>query len=153
MAKAKATTKTNDNKSTNKEKTTDEPTIQVLQADTCPTSSGKSTLGYEIGTDESDGIYLRISSNTGGGFFSNEWVSFEAICNAIADWPDDQGITSNTFRKIFHGRSANTPGFVIAVLNAVGILEPEGEKQRVHQARNPESFLAKVEALKKVLAS
>ena len=137
MAEAKATT------------TTDEPTIHVLRTDTCSTSSGKSTLGYEIGTDESDGIYLRVATNDGGGFFSNEWVKFEAICDAIADWPEGQGITSMTFRKIFRGKSANTPGFLVAVLNAVGILEPEGEKKRVHQTRNPEHFLAQVEALRK----
>jgi len=42
-------------------------------------------------------------------------------------------MTSMTFRKIFRGKSANTPGFLVAVLCAEGILEPEGEKKRVHQ--------------------
>jgi len=123
--------------------------IQVLKTDTCPTTSGKSQLGYEIGTDESGGVHLRIASNDGGGFFSNEWIFFESICDAIADWPEDQGITSMTFRKIFRGKSANTPGFLIAVLNDVGILEPEGEKKRVHQALNPDAFLTSVNALRK----
>ena len=63
MAKAKAsTTKTKLPK--------DEPPIQVLKTATCPTTSGKSQLGYEIGTDESGGIHLHITSNDGG-FFSN----------------------------------------------------------------------------------
>jgi hypothetical protein len=74
---------------------------QVLKEGTCPTSSGKSNLGYQIGVDDSGVIQLRVSSNDGGGFFSNEWISFTDIQAAINDWPEDQGITSMTFRKIF----------------------------------------------------
>jgi hypothetical protein len=59
----------------------------------CPTSSGKSILGYQVGTDDSGAIYLKVSSNDGGGFFS-----------------------------------ANTPGFLIAVLCAEGLLEPMPKK-------------------------
>jgi hypothetical protein len=54
-----------------------------------------------------------------------------------------------TFRKIFRGKSANTPGFLIAVLCAEGIIEPMGDKKRVHQACDPATFLASVEALRK----
>ena len=46
------------------------------------------------------------------------------------------------FRKIFRGKSANTPGFLIAVLCDLGLLEPMGDKKRVHQACNPAPFLA-----------
>lgn len=123
--------------------------IQVLKQGTCPTSSGKSTLGYEVGIDESGEIHLRVSSNNGGGFFSNEWVSYTAIQSALNNWPADQGVTSMTFHKIFRGKSANTPGFLIAVLCAEGIIEPMGEKKRVHQPCDPETFLASVQALRK----
>jgi hypothetical protein len=122
--------------------------VQVLKEDNCPTSSGKSILGYQVGTDDSGAIYLKVASNDGGGFFSNEWISFTDIQTAIEDWPDEQGITSMTFRKIFRGKSANTPGFLIAVLCAEGLLEPMPEKKRVHQACDPTTFLASVEELK-----
>jgi hypothetical protein len=121
---------------------------QVLKEGTCPTSSGKSNLGYQIGVDDSGAIQLRVSSNDGGGFFSNEWISYPDIQAAIEAWPKDQGITSITFRKIFRGKSANTPGFLIAVLCAEGLLEPMPDKKRVHQACDPASFLASVEELK-----
>ena len=94
--------------------------IQVLKEATCPTSSGKSTLGYQIGADDTGAIHLSVSSNDGGGFFSNEWVALADIQAALQAWPEDQGITSMTFRKIFRGKSANTPGFLIAVLVATG---------------------------------
>jgi hypothetical protein len=126
-----------------------ESPIQVLKEATCPTSSGKSTLGYQIGIDDSGAIHLRVSSNDGGGFFSDEWIAFTDIQTAIEAWPEDQGITSMTFRKIFRGKSANTPGFLIAVLCAEGILEPMPDKKRVHQVCDPAPFLANVEELKK----
>jgi hypothetical protein len=108
--------------------------IQVLKETTCPTSSGKSTLTYQVGVNESGAIHLKVSSNDGGGFFSNEWIAFADIQAALEAWPDDQGITSMTFRKIFRGKSSNTPGFLIAVLCAEGLLEQMPKKQRVHQA-------------------
>lgn len=139
MSKAKATPN-ND--------TTENP-IQVLKQGTCPTSFGKSTLGYESGVDESGEIHLKVSSNDGGGFFSAEWIAYTDIQAALDAWPADQGVTSMTFRKIFRGKSANTPGFLIAVLCAEGIIEPMGDKKRVHQACDPAAFLASVQALRK----
>jgi hypothetical protein len=114
--------------------------IQVLKETTCPTSSGKSTLTYQVGVDESGAIHLKVSSNDGGGFFSNEWIAFAGIQAALEAWPDDQGITSMTFRKIFRGKSSNTPGFLIAVLCAEGLLEQMPKKQRVHQACDPSAM-------------
>ena len=126
---------------------TPETPVQILKEGTCPTSSGKSTLGYQVGIDDTGAIQLRVSSNDGGGFFSNEWISYPDIQTAINDWPEDQGITSMTFRKIFRGKSANTPGFLIAILCALGLLEPMSGKSRVHQACDPSTFLASVKAL------
>ena len=122
--------------------------VQVLKEANCPTSSGKSILVAQVGTDDSGAIYLKVASNDGGGFFSNEWIAFTDIQAALQTWPEDQGITSMTFRKIFRGKSANTPGFLIAVLCAEGLLEPMPDKKRVHQACDPATFLASVEELK-----
>jgi hypothetical protein len=137
MTKAKTAT-TNDNT---------ENAIQVVKECTCKTSSGKSTLTYRVGVDESNDIHLEVSGNDGGGFWSAEWVSFQDIQTAISEWPEGQGITSMTFRKVFRGKSANTPGFLVAVLCTEEIIEPMGEKKRVHQACDPAAFLTSVEAL------
>jgi hypothetical protein len=121
--------------------------ITVLKENTCKTSSGKSTLTYQVGVDESGDIQLKVSGNDGGGFWSAEWVSVQDIQTALKSWPEGQGVTSMTFRKVFRGKSANTPGFLVAVLCAEGIIEPMGEKKRVHQACDPKAFVASVEAL------
>ena len=125
-----------------------ESPVQVLKEDTCPTSSGKSTLGYQVGVDESGAVHLKVSSNDGGGMFSPEWIAFTGIQSALTEWPDDQGVTSMTFRKIFRGKSANTPGFLIAVLVAEGLIEPVPGKTRVHQPCDPATFLASLDKLK-----
>jgi hypothetical protein len=122
--------------------------VQILKEANCPTSSGKSILGYQVGSDDSGAIFLKVASNDGGGFFSDEWIAFTDIQAAIEAWPENQGITSMTFRKTFRGKSANTPGFLIAVLCAEGILEPMPDKKRVHQACDPAPFLASVEELR-----
>ena len=62
MSKSKATEQTSENS---------EQDIQTLKQGICPTSSGKSNLGYQVGTDESDSILIRSSSNDGGGLFSS----------------------------------------------------------------------------------
>ena len=103
MAKAKAAS-ANDNPDNH---------IQILKEATCPTSSGKSTLGYQIGINDKGAIHLKVSSNDGGGFFSNEWIAFNDIQAALAEWPEDQGVTSMAFLKIFRGKSSNTPGFLL----------------------------------------
>jgi len=122
--------------------------VQFLKEANCPTSSGKSTLTYQVGVDDSGATHLKVSDNDGGGFWSAEWVAFTDIQAAIEAWPEDQGITSMTFRKIFRGKSANTPGFLIAILVAENLLEPMADKKRVHHACDPITFLASVEELK-----
>jgi hypothetical protein len=124
-----------------------EDTITVAREAKCPTSSGKSILTYQVGKDESGAIFIKVSGNDGGGFWSPEWVAYTSVEQAISEWPADQGITSMAFRKTFRGKSANTPGFLIAVLCAEGLLEPMGDKKRVHQACDPAAFLTSLEVL------
>jgi hypothetical protein len=63
-------------------------TIKPFRTNTCPTLSGKSTRPYGLGTDSSKGIHIRVTSNNGGGFFSNEWLTWSDIEVAIhADTP------------------------------------------------------------------
>jgi hypothetical protein len=125
-----------------------QPTIQVKEA-SCKTASAKSTLGYQIFIDDSGEIFFTVVSNTGGGFFSaGEWISFSDIQAAIETWPKDAPITSMAFARLYRGKSANNPGFLTAVLVAEGLLEPLGDRKRVHRACDPTRFLEKIEALK-----
>ena len=116
--------------------------IQVLREATCKSLEGSATLTYQIGIDDSGAIHFKIASNTGGGFFSNEWVSFTDIQAAFKAWGDEVPITSMTLRPLFKGRSVNTPSFLLAALSAEGLLEPMPKRKRVHRACDPAPFLA-----------
>ena len=122
--------------------------ITSIREATCPSSTGKSTLGYQIGTDEKGDLQFKLTSNSGGGHFTSSWISFTAVQSALKAWPQDQPVTSMALRPLFNGKSANDAGFACAVLVAEGFLEKISGKSRVHQAIDPKLFRAKVEALK-----
>ena len=60
-------------------KSEDNPDMRVLKTATCKTLSGKSTLTYQIGAMPDSTVHLRISKNSGKGYFSNEWIEYEGI--------------------------------------------------------------------------
>jgi hypothetical protein len=59
--------------------------IQVVRDGSCPSLSGKSTLTYEVGAGPAADVYLRIRKNSGAGYFSTDWVAWEAI---EPEWTD-----------------------------------------------------------------
>ena len=103
-------------------KTDETPTVTIIKKATTKSLEGKATLGYQLGMDEASALHWRIASNSGGGFFSDEWVSFKAIQDALAAWPDNQPITSMALRSLFLGKSANNPSFLMATLVKEGVL-------------------------------
>ncbi len=134
-------------KKTNPAETADSP-ITILKDATCPTSSGKSTLGYAFGSNEKGDLQFKLTSNSGGGHFTSSWISFKDVQAALKAWPQDQPVTSMALRPLSRGKSANDAGFACAVLVAEGFLVKVAGKSRVHEAISPTEFRAKVEALK-----
>ena len=57
--------------------------MRVLSTGTCETLSGSSKLTYHIGSMPDGEIYLRVNSNTGGGFFCQEWMLLQDILTAL----------------------------------------------------------------------
>jgi len=123
--------------------------VRVLREATCNSLEGSAILHYKIGLDEVGEIKLKIEQNSGGGFFSAEWVAFAAIQKAFSEWPEDTPINSMALRPLFRGKSVNTPSFMLAVLTAEKLLAPLPKRKRVHRATDPAAFLATVEELKK----
>ncbi len=46
------------------------PQFRIIKKSQCPTISGKSDLTYNVACDSQKALYLRVASNSGGGFFS-----------------------------------------------------------------------------------
>jgi hypothetical protein len=127
----------------------EEPTFQILQTAKCETVSGKSQLTYNIAQDENGQVMIRIAANTGGGFWSKEFVAVAAIVNLLESLPNDQPVTSVHLFQLFVGKSQNTPGFLLAALLNEGLLKPSGKKRQYAMSESGvDKFLAKVEKLK-----
>ena len=96
--------------------------LRIIKVATCPSLSRASQITYHLALKEDDEqVYLRIAGNSGGGLFAKECVPLDAIITAIQD-QGDQPITGKTLRPLFRGKSANTPGFALAVARDLGLI-------------------------------
>ena len=85
-------------------------TMRVLSTGTCDTLSELQKLTYHIGCMPDGEIYLRVHSNTGGGFFSQEWISLRDILTALKKRPDGKPITSILLNPLFRGQVGQHAG-------------------------------------------
>lgn len=104
--------------------------IRVLKDGNCPSLTGRSTLGYQLGLKDESDLYLRLVSNTGSGFFSKEWIACSVIEQLISGAAE---LTSTSFKTLFPNKSVNTGGFVMAVIKALGLIETNPQNTRWHQ--------------------
>ena len=86
--------------------------ISILKTATCESLSGQSTLTYQLGYTENQEVYVRVSENTGGGLFSNEWISLKAVQDVLEDNPEDEPLTSFLLQGLFTGKVSQYAGFL-----------------------------------------
>jgi hypothetical protein len=132
---------------TPKRKTEDNPDMKVLKTSTCKTLSGKSTLTYQIGVTPESVIHLRISKNTGAGFFSDEWISVDDIHRTLEKRPEGSPVLSHFITPLLKGKSVNTSAFILAALSHLRLVTPVKGKKRHHELPGPEDFTASVRKL------
>lgn len=120
--------------------------IRVLKSWSCPSLSGKSKLGYEIGCDPESAIHIRVSTNTGTGFFSKDWVPWAQV-QQVLDKHARKPITSHTLSPIYKGRSVNTAGFLLAALKHAGLVQVSEQNRRCYEYLDPTEFLSQIQGL------
>ena len=118
--------------------------INILKTATCESLSGKSTLTYQLGYTENKEVYVRVSENSGGGYFSNEWISLKAVHDVLEDNPEDEPLTSFMLQGLFVGKSANTPAFLMAALVHEKWLRTLKGKKRGQEILDTSRFMAKM---------
>jgi hypothetical protein len=128
-------------------KTATEPEVRVLKVASCPSLSGRSELTYQIGCTPNSEVQLRITLNTGGGMFSNDWVSLSAIQQVLDKIPPKKPLSSVVLGRLFQGKSANTPAFLLAALVHAGLIRASKEKQRSYERVDPKDFMTRAKAL------
>ena len=119
--------------------------IKVIKIGSCHNISGKHKLTYHIGCNDIQDICFRVIENSGGGYFSSEWVSLPAIVKAIETGPSPT--TSSSLFSLFKGKSVNTPAFLLAVLLNEGLVKLHPENTRAYQLTNHEAFLTEIKNL------
>ena len=124
-----------------------EPDMKVIKAGACVTLSQKSRLSYQIATDEDSGLHVRITKNTGSGFFSNEWISMDDVRTVLEEQPEGTRVTSLMLQSLFKGKSVNTPAFLLAALAHEKLLYPMKGKKRGLQRVDSSELTAKLEKL------
>ena len=96
-------------------------------------------------------MYWRITSNTGNGYFSRDWIEYADIEKALMDWPKDLPLTSMALYSLptLKGKSIDTASFLVASLVKEGILEPVPDRKRHFQITD----LSALEKMKVLIAA
>jgi hypothetical protein len=117
-------------------------TMRVLKRDTCPSSSGRSELSYQIGCNEEEELYFMVYKNSGNGFHSSDWKSLKAIMSLLEETPHP--ITGATLLPLYNRLSINTSYFLIVCLMNEEILE---RQKRIYVCKDTKPFMAKMKEL------
>ena len=118
----------------------------MLRTGLCPSLSGKSKLTFEVGCDDAAEIHVRISKNSGSGWFSKDWVALAEV-GVLLKKNGGEPITFSTLLPIFAGRSVNTAGFVLALLKHEGLVRPMANNPRCYERGDPKPFFEEMERL------
>jgi len=129
------------------------PNKLILKTSTCEALSGNGTIGYELSLDNKKALHIRITSNTGGGYFNDELIAMSEIEGILFSLADDERLTSIALQPLFQGRSVNTPAFLMAAIKNEGFVKPIGELKRYHQCLDSKSFKALIKKLQKLSVS
>lgn len=68
-------------------------TFRIIKKSTSPKLSPKATgsLAYHVGyNNNSKSFHFRTTANSGGGFFSDEWIALSDILDIIEGTPSDE---------------------------------------------------------------
>ena len=120
--------------------------ITILKKEMTKSVTGKSYIHYEIGNDPEGVMHIRVITNTGGGYFSKEWVSFTNIYKEL-DRHGEKPLTSFLLSPLFEGKSVNTPAFLLAAMRNEGLFVTHPEKVRCYAKADPAEFIKGIQAL------
>ena len=123
------------------------PAIRVLKIASCPSLSGRSSLTYHLGISPDSDIKLRVFANSGGGFFSNEWVQISAVQKEFEKVPDGIALTPHLLSPLFRGKSANNQSFLFAVLKNEGLVSTVKDRKGRFERADAGAFMAEIETL------
>lgn len=94
----------------------------------------KGSIAYQLLTDDArQEVWLAITANDGGGYFSHERVALASVQTCISNIKPEQSFPSKLLQTAFTGRSSNNAGFLAAILREEALLglAPETEGKHI----------------------
>jgi hypothetical protein len=119
--------------------------VRIIKINKCKSLSGKSILEYQVGCHGDSDIFVRIIKNSGGGWFSGEWVSLKQLIATLES--TTQLLTSYALQSLFIGKSVNTAAFLFAALKEEGLVSPDPENPRCYVLQSVGSFIKSLKVL------
>jgi hypothetical protein len=90
------------------------------------------TISFKVACDTGrTALFLAITDNSSGGYFSREYVPIARIEELLAKL-DQSGFPSKVLKAAFTGRSSNNAGFLAAILHAEGLLSRAADSETKH---------------------
>ena len=102
-------------------------TFRIIKKSTAPKLSPRAlgSLTYHAGyNDKSKSFHIRITANSGGGFFSNEWIDLNDILDTIETTSPNKPFKAIIFKSLYQSKGSNNHGFLAAALRAESLLLP-----------------------------
>lgn len=125
-------------------------TFRIIKKPTSPKLSPRAqgSLTYHVGYDETAKTYhFRITANSGGGFFSNEWISLNDILDTIETTSSDKPFKALIFKSLYDSKGSNNHGFLAAALRAEKLLLPVEKQLMSHTLGDVKSFTTAMQQL------
>jgi len=132
------------------EATTMTSTLRIIKKSTSPKLSPRAqgNLTYHIGYDETaKSFHFRITANSGGGFFSNEWIALNDVLDAIETTSSDKPFKALIFKSLYQSKGSNNHGFLAATLRAESLLLPVEKQLMSHTRGDVKSFKVAMQQL------
>lgn len=120
--------------------------LKTLKTGSCKTLSGRSTLQYALSANAAGDLYFRITGNDGGGNYAAEAVAWQGIEAALD--AEEEGFSALALRPLYKQKSANNPGFLLAILRHLELVQPVEGKVKLFEQLDPEPFLQEMAQLK-----
>jgi len=115
----------------------EEPDLVILHRASCAKLStrAKGELDYQVAySPTATDLYIRITSNHSGGYFSKEWLPLAAIQTCLKTvLDDDSSFSASVLVPAFVSKSQNNAGFLAAALLSEGLIAKASDKQHVLQ--------------------
>lgn len=92
------------------------------------------TISYQLLADaDRQQLFIAITGNKNGGYFSREFVSFQKVRECLISFPN-KPFPSKALMQAFVGRSSNNPGFLAAVLSNCSLIAGDATFESLHKA-------------------